>query len=145
MQHDALKKLHCVMLDTQKGYEVAVRDAETPQLKSFFETMVQLREKDHGAIHKALASMGEHPDDSGSFMAAVHKAATSARATLTGLDDNALSPFISGEENIIKEYDAALLEAFGDAGTSSMLREQKDTLLAKIAEMKAVKTAGDAV
>ena len=142
MTTDALKKLHTAMLDTREGYEVAERDAETPELKALFGEMVALRGKDHEAIHHALTQEGEKPDESGSFMATVHKTMTSARSAVTGIDAKALSPFISGEESILEEYDAAIKEASADGATRDMLTGQRSALSVKIAEMKSMKASG---
>ena len=138
MTTEALKKLHTAMLDTREGYEVAEKDAETPALKALFGQMITLRTADHEAIHLALGKMGEHPDDGGSFMATVHKSMTSIRAAVAGISTNALSPFITGEENIAKEYDAAIDEASADSALRDMLIDQQTALLAKIAEMMAM-------
>ena len=141
MAADALKKLHTAMLDTREGYEVAERDAATRALVSLFGAMIELLTKDHEEIHRALAGMGEHPDDSGSFMETVHKTVTSVRAAVTDLDADALSPFISGEKNILEEYDAAIGEIEADATIRDMLIEQKVALMSKVAEMEAMKAA----
>lgn len=141
MTTDALKKLHTAMLDTREGYEVAERDAETPALKTFFGQMIALRTKDHEAIHQALTQQGETPDESGSFMATVHKTMTSARSAVTGINASALSPFISGEQSIVEEYEEAIKEASTKGATRDMLSEQRNSLSAKIAEMKLMKAS----
>ena len=141
MTTDALKKLHTAMLDTREGYEVAEKDAETPALKTFFGHMIALRTKAHEEIHRALTQQGEKPDEGGSFMATVHKTMTSARSAVTGIDAKALSPFISGEESILEEYDAAIKEASADSATRDVLTGQRSALSAKIAEMKSMKAA----
>jgi hypothetical protein len=38
-----------------------------------FSEMIALKEKDHSELHAALLQLGEKPDDSGSFMATIHK------------------------------------------------------------------------
>lgn len=141
MTIDALKTLHTAMLDTCESYEVAERYATTPALKTFFEQMIALRAKDHEEIHLALTRQGKKPKEGMSFMATIHKTMTSARSTITGLDANALSPFIIGEDSIVDEYDKAIAEAAGNAPVSTMLTGQKITLETKIAEMKAFKAA----
>ena len=103
--------------------------------------MIALRSKDHQEIHHALSARGETPDESGSFMATVHKTMTSARSAVTGINAGALGPFISGEESILGEYDAAVEEASNDSATRDMLAKQKQGLFAKVAEMKAMKTS----
>jgi uncharacterized protein (TIGR02284 family) len=137
---DSLKKLHTSLVDTRNGYQKAAEDAETPALKSLFAQMVALKEKDHSELHAGLSRMGEKPDESGSFMSTVHETVISVRAAVTGLGSNALSSFVSGEEQIVKEYDDALKEGATDPAITATLTRQKQALLAKIAEMKALET-----
>lgn len=143
MPNEALETLHTAMLDTREGYEVAERDAETPDMKALFGRMIALRTHDHEQIHRALESKGVAPDDSGSFQATVHKVVTGARAAITGLDRDALSPFISGEEKILQTYDAAIDEAGDDSSVREMLASQRSALSAAIGEMKSLKAAAD--
>ena len=140
MATDALKTLHTAMLDTREGYEVAGRDATTPALKALFAEMIALRDKDHADIHRALYRDGDRVEDGGSYMGTLHKTLTSVRSMVTGIDTDALSPFIRGEEKIVETYDAAIEEALEDAATRDMLTEQQTTLLAKIADMRAMKS-----
>jgi Domain of unknown function (DUF2383) len=44
-------------------------------------------------------------------MGTVHKTVISVRSATTGLDENSLSSFASGEERIIDKYDEALADA----------------------------------
>ena len=88
-----------------------------------------------------MAQKGEKPDESGSFMTTVHKTMTSARSAVTGINANALSPFISGEESIFEEYDEAIKEASADSATRDMLTGRRSGLSAQIAEMKSMKAS----
>ena len=97
--------------------------------------MVALRDRHHEELHTLLRSGGETPDDSGSFMATVHKTVIGVRAAVTGLDKNSLSSFASGEEEIVDQYDKAIAEAKGGAG-EDVLTRQKAELTSKIADMK---------
>jgi uncharacterized protein (TIGR02284 family) len=139
MAADSLKKLHTALVDTRNGYEEAAKDAETPSIKAFFGEMVALKEKDHSELHAGLSKLGEKPDESGSFMSTVHKTVISVRSAVTGLGKNALSSFVMGEEQIVKEYDDALAET-STPEITAVLTRQKQTLLAKIAEMKRMET-----
>lgn len=140
MAADCLKKLHTALVDARNGYEKAAEDAETPALKSLFEEMIALKNRDHAELHAGLLRMGEHPNESGSFLSTVHRTVIGVRAAVTGLGTNALSSFVSGEEQIVKEYDDALQEVHGDPKITSTLTRQKQTLLTKIATMKALET-----
>ena len=136
---DELKKLHTYLVDNRKGYEEAASDAE-PELKAFFAGMVALKERDHAALHAALARLGERPDDSGSFMATVHETVISVRSALTGLGTNALGSFVMGEKQVVEQYDKAIEECANDPATAAELNAQRATLLGKISEMEVMKT-----
>ncbi|GLH76687.1 hypothetical protein SSBR45G_15950 [Bradyrhizobium sp. SSBR45G] len=136
MAADSLKTLHTALVDARNGYQEAAKDTETPALKSLFAEMIALKDRDHSELHDALTRMGETPDDSGSFMSTVHRTVISVRAAVTGLGTNALSSFVSGEEQIVADYDDALKDCAGDPAVTATLRRQRETLLAKIAEMK---------
>ncbi|MGJ4889441.1 ferritin-like domain-containing protein [Bradyrhizobium sp. HKCCYLR20261] len=140
MAADSLKTLHTSLVDARNGYQEAADDAETPALKALFAEMIALKERDHAELHDALRRMGETPDESGSFMSTVHQTVIRVRAAVTGLGTNALSSFVSGEEQILGQYDDALKDCAGDAATAATLRRQRETLQAKIAEMKQLAT-----
>ena len=135
---DAIKKLHTSMIDTRRAYEKAAGETADASLKSFFQSMITLRQTEHDSLHRALTEMGEKPDEDGSFMTTVHRAAIGIRASVTGIDRGALSAFASGEENILQEYDEALSQHDLHPETSELLRRQRSKLVDKIAAMKAM-------
>jgi uncharacterized protein (TIGR02284 family) len=139
MAADSLKKLHTSLVDDRKGYEKAVEDAE-PNVKSLFSEMAALKEKDHVELHAGLTKLGEKPDESGSFMATVHKTVIGVRAATTGLGTNSLSSFVMGEKQVVDEYDKAIEECSSDPDLVATLTRQKQTLIAKIAEMERIQT-----
>ena len=139
MAADSLKKLHTSLVDNHKGYEKAVEDAE-PNVKSLFGEMAALKEKDHAELHAGLTKLGEKPDEFGSFMATVHKTVIGVRAATTGLGTNSLSSFVMGEKQVVDEYDKAIEECSSDRDLVATLIRQKNTLLAKIAEMERIQT-----
>ncbi|WP_315719641.1 MULTISPECIES: PA2169 family four-helix-bundle protein [unclassified Bradyrhizobium] len=136
MAADSLKTLHTSLIDARNGYQEAAKDAETPALKALFAEMIALKERDHAELHDALRRMGETPDESGSFMSTVHQTVIRVRSALTGLGSNALSSFVSGEEQILSQYDDALTDCADDAATTATLTRQRASLQAKVAQMK---------
>ncbi|BAM90320.1 conserved hypothetical protein [Bradyrhizobium oligotrophicum S58] len=140
MAADSLKTLHTALIDARNGYQEAGKDAETPALAALFAAMIVLKERDHTELHDALTRMGEKTDESGSFMSAVHETVIRVRSAVTGLGTNALSSFVSGEEQIINQYDDALKDCAGDPAITATLRRQRERLLVKIAEMKQLAT-----
>ena len=135
---DALQKLHTTMLDTHDGYATAERDADDETLKLLFRRIIEQRERDHEELHAALTAQGKEPDDRRSVMAVVHKAAVDVRATVTGINESSLRPFISGEEDVLARYDAAIAEA-GGGSTGVMLQKQKKGIEAVVEAMRAYK------
>jgi len=138
---ESLKKLHTVLIDTHRGYEEALKearaDSSSSALAPLFREMIDLRGKAHMDIHEVLISLGEKPDDSGSFMTTVHRIAIDARAMVTGLNES-LPSFISGEEQVIAVYDETLEANAGNAKITDVLMRQKQSLRAEISKMKSL-------
>jgi hypothetical protein len=65
---DSLKALHTSLIDAEKGYEEAVKDADSADMEAIFEKMRSWHEQSHDEVHAILLSKGERPDESGSFM-----------------------------------------------------------------------------
>lgn len=135
MTAESLKKLHTSLVDNRKGYEKAVEDAE-PDVKALFTEMAALKAKHHAELHSGLTRLGEKPDESGSFMATVHKTVIGVRAATTGLGTNSLSSFVTGEKQVVEEYNEAIEECASDRELVETLTGQKQALLTKIAEME---------
>lgn len=134
--NDSLRTLRTALIDARKGYEEAVKDAEKPELKSIFQKMIVMHEQSHDTAHQVLVGRGETPDATGSFMAAVHKTVISVRSAVAGLDSKSLSSFASGEERIVKDYDATIEDNTDDVSVAEILAQQKSALLEMISEMK---------
>ena len=133
---DALKALHTALIDAEKGYDEAVKDADAAEMKALFENMRSVHHQSHNEVHAILLSKGEQPDESGSFMSLVHKTVISVRSTVTGLDRPSLHSFASGEEHILSAYDAAIRENQSDAAAVDKLTQRKNRLVEMVARMK---------
>jgi uncharacterized protein (TIGR02284 family) len=99
MAANSLKKLHTSLVDNRKGYEKAGEDAE-PNVKSLFSEMATLKEKAHAELHAGLMKLGEKPDESGSFMATVHKTVIGVRAATAELIGAVAATYLNG----VSEY-----------------------------------------
>jgi uncharacterized protein (TIGR02284 family) len=140
MAADSLKKLHTTLIDNCRGYQEAVKDAKDPASKALFSEMLTLKTNDHAELHRALLSIGERPDDSGSFMATVHETVIKVRSAVTGLGTNALPSFVMGEQQVIDEYKQAIADSSAYPATIEILNRQKAALQNKIAQMKTMET-----
>lgn len=138
MSAENLKKLHTSLVDNRKGYAEAVKDTDSPPLKTLFADMLALKERDHSELHACLTRLGEQPDDSGSFMATIHKTVIKVRSATTGLE-SALAAFVMGEEEVMGEYNKAIEECAADPTTVATLTRQRDALGSKITIMKGMK------
>jgi uncharacterized protein (TIGR02284 family) len=135
--NEALKSLHTSLVDAQKGYDEAIKDAQAPEMASFFEKMSALHLRAHEEVDAILLERGEIPDESGSFMSMVHKTVISVRSAITGLDRSSLSSFADGEKRLVGLYDEAIAENRDDAATVAELQQSRSELLGMIAQMEA--------
>jgi uncharacterized protein (TIGR02284 family) len=138
MAAENLKKLHTALVDTRAAYELALKDTGDEDVARICKEMISLRHTDHQQLHQSLILAGEEPEENGSFMSVVHETVIGVRAALTGISKKTLPAFASGEEHIVEEYDLALREASNDPKMIELLTSQKNALLAKIAEMRAM-------
>ena len=132
---DELKSLHTALVDARHGYEEAIKDAETPELKALFQRMHDQHGRAHADVHRLLEGMGERPDEAGSFMSTVHEAVIGVRSAVVGLGKASLSSFASGEAHTIAHYDDAIRAMAGASGAEALTRD-RDELRGMVDEMK---------
>jgi uncharacterized protein (TIGR02284 family) len=134
----SLASLHTALIDARNGYDEAIRDAEEPELKAIFSRLKLAHEKAHAELHNLLLARGLKPDDGGSFMSTVHKTMISVRSAVTGLNEEALSAFVEGEERIVEDYNRAIKDNPDDAAVVGLLQQQKAALQDEIVGMTAI-------
>ena len=139
---DTFKSLHTALVDSRKGYEEALEDAEGKALTPLFRDMIALRLEHAAQLAALLQREGETVDDAGSFMAIVHRAVINIRSVITGLDESILPGLIDGEERILGYYDEALKEA--SAAETPLLTAQRDAVDRKVVGMKGMKHSAPA-
>lgn len=132
---DNLKSLHTILIDSKHGYEEALADAEGHGMTQLFRDMISLRIKDGDEIATELVTLGERPDESGSFMTTVNRAIISLRSLFGGLDESVLPGLIDGEKRIVTYYDSAL-ETAASSVDREILTRQRQNLLKVIADLE---------
>lgn len=140
-QRTALASLYTAIIDARNGYAEAVKDAERPDMRTLFETMIVLHAAAVQELRPAIEARDGTVDDRGSIMSTVNETVVSIRSAVTGLNEPALSAFASGEERILHAYDKAIQEAAGDPALSQRLARQRDALRDKVVSMKSVSGA----
>ena len=133
---DRLKSLHATLIDSRNGYDEALADAEGKGLTTLFQEMRAIHGKDADDIGRMLLRHGETPDSQGSFMSVVNRTIISVRSLFSDLDEKILPGLIDGEERVIAYYDEAIQSVPSGDPDVSILREQREALLQKIAGMK---------
>jgi uncharacterized protein (TIGR02284 family) len=141
-EHSHLNALYTSIVDARNGYGVAAEDASREDMRALFENMIALHEAALNQLRPELEARGEKPNDDGSFMSTVNETVVSVRSAVTGLAENALSAFASGEERILKGYDRAIEEAIGDRPLADTLARQRQELAAHVGEMRATAEKG---
>ncbi|TCP43274.1 DUF2383 domain-containing protein [Rhodovulum marinum] len=103
---DALATAHTRTVDVLAGHEKMVEKAEAP----FRPTAIRFRDL-HRRHARSLAALllgaGCDPDEDGSFMAHVNRLVVGTRALLDEIDKNTMDQIRSGEETVIKAFEAA--------------------------------------
>lgn len=133
---DALTSLHTALIDSRKGYEAALENADGKGLGPLFREMITLRSAHADEISGVLTRRGHKPSEDGSFMATVHWAVINVRALVTGLDESILPGLIDGEKRIVGYYDDAIKAVAGESDIGPVLERQRGQVQAKIAEMQ---------
>jgi uncharacterized protein (TIGR02284 family) len=134
---EALKKLHTAAIDARNGYQEALDDAKGQGLSGLFAEMVALHAGDADELRQALAKVGVHAHENGSFMSVVHETIMDVRSLFGGLGKSVLPGLIDGEERNVGTYDHALEEDPDPRSPfSSIVLRQRDRLAAKLAAMK---------
>lgn len=135
MSNTQLQDLHTALIDANEGYEKAIEKAEVPGVLSMFKEMHALHSRAHADLHRALSNAGEQPDDDGSFMSTVHRAAISVRSAVSGIDEDALPSFADGEDRIGEKYNEAI-EDESDGSIKAMLQSHRSAHQTAVARMR---------
>ncbi|MDP2358997.1 MAG: PA2169 family four-helix-bundle protein [Beijerinckiaceae bacterium] len=134
---DPLRKLHTVLIDSRKGYEEALTDADGNDIAPLFREMINLRDEHHAEIDAHVREAGETPDESGSFLSVVHRTIFKIRALVNANDNTVIPGMIDGEERIVTFYDDVLRSAPPPA-VASTLNGQVMRVREQIAKMQAM-------
>jgi len=136
---DELKSLHTRAIDARHGYEEALEDAEGRGMTSLFSKMIVLHTTNADELAAALSSMGQQPDESGSFMSIVHRTIMSVRSLFGGLDESVVSGLVDGEKRNVAAYADALGSQDISAEMRALLERQRDRIEDAISLMEQIK------
>jgi uncharacterized protein (TIGR02284 family) len=95
--------------DGQNGFLEAAENAQSPELKEFFNKVSLERSQCVGELQQQVHALGGDPENTGSTAGALHRAWIDIKGTLTGRDDQSiLNEVERGEDSAVAAYKDAL-------------------------------------
>lgn len=129
-RHAALVKLYDRSIDAAKGYVTMVEKAE-PSFRDTAEQFRALHARQVDLLARLLADLGVDASPDGTMMGTVNKAVVTMRAFFDEIDADVMDQIRSGEDWVLKAFDAAITENQAH-GFSTTLRELRDDLQKQI-------------
>lgn len=124
-------------IDAQKGFEKAVENTKSGNLKSYFMDRSQERAQFVSDLRSELTHYGEKYKESGSAAASVHRGWMDFKSMFSSDDNESmLEEAIRGEEKALNEYDEALEPGEVPETTATLLRKQRETIHSGLAKLR---------
>ncbi len=130
---DQLELLVKINIDRTKGYSVAARDVEDPQLKALFEKLEKESEGFADDLGQVLKKYKQTPPETGTTAARFHQFWIDIKDKLLGKDRDAiLSSCETGDETALATYTEALAhEKIQTLPDIQILLEGQQTIIAQ--------------
>ncbi len=129
---DALIALQDRTLDTLKGFAKMVALAD-PAFHDIAERFRALHARHADTLARVLADLGIGAEADGTLMGTVNETVITFRAFFDTIDEDVMDQVRSGEDWVLKSFDAAIA-AQDDAGLTARLREMRGELVGLLAE-----------
>ena len=95
--------------DGQEGFRTCSQNVKDANLKAVFTSGAQRCDEGARELETTIRGLGGEPTDSGSISGSMHRAWTSLRSSITGMDDHAiLAECERGEDSAESVYEKAL-------------------------------------
>ncbi len=95
--------------DGQNGFLEAAENAQSPELKEFFNKVSLERSQCVGELQQQVHGLGGDPENTGSTAGALHRTWIDIKGTLTGRDDQTiLDEAERGEDSAVEAFQDAL-------------------------------------
>jgi hypothetical protein len=125
----ALSALSVRSLDSVKGFARMVESAEL-EFRDTAERFRALHAHHADALARMLVDLGVKADADGGVMGLVNQAVVTFRAFFDDIDEDVMDQVRSGEDWILKSFDAAIAEAAGSVTDLRAMRAQLTDLMA---------------
>jgi len=107
-EKNTMKDLLIRLVDSREGYKDAAEHAEQERHKKMFSDLSEKRGEYAEDIRKALSGYGEQFDTDGSFEAGVHRFFMGIKDKLGGDDEELMESILTGESNLLEQYQSAI-------------------------------------
>ncbi|MBU2973227.1 MULTISPECIES: PA2169 family four-helix-bundle protein [Zobellia] len=112
--------------DAEKGYKKAAENADSPNLKAYFDNKSRERAQFNNALRTEMIASYDSIDDNSSFTGSIHRAWMDIKALFSAdNDESMLEEAIRGDKAAIEEYDEVLDDATLPASIAALIRDQK--------------------
>lgn len=137
-EKNTMKDLLIRLVDSREGYKDAAENAEQERHKKMFSDLSQKRGEYAEEIRKALSAHGEQYDTDGSFEAGVHRFFMNIKDKLGGDDEELMESILTGESNLLEQYEGAIKSCKTDTIILEKLQKQHKEVISnyKLLEAK---------
>ncbi|MCW3477150.1 PA2169 family four-helix-bundle protein [Limobrevibacterium gyesilva] len=95
-------------LDSADGYSEAAKEARNPRFTTLFQARATERQHLIRQLQAEVVRLGGAPEDSGTMLAAAHRAFLNLKSSVTGSDQSVVDEVEAGEDHVKAKFEAAL-------------------------------------
>ena len=130
--------------DAEKGYRKAIKDADSPKLKTYFTRQAAHRAQHANELDKAIRDLNATPVENGSSTGSIHRAWIDIKTAFTGNDDEAvLEECIRGDKAAVEEYQEVLDNETYLHEAKSIVRSQLQSIQNTLSTIKGLEDIED--
>lgn len=130
--------------DAEKGYRKAAENADSRNLKSFFERKSTQRKQFNESLKRELVASYDEIDDDGSFTGTMHRAWMDVKSFFSGdNDESMLEEAIRGDKAAVEEYEEVLRDELLPMSVGTIIRDQLMKIKSDLSKIKTMEDLRD--
>ncbi len=123
-EKDVCKDLLIRLIDSRDGYKDAGAHADQERHQKMFGDLANKRHEYSEELRTALASHGCNYETDGTFLAGAHRFFMEIKDKLGGDDESLLESILTGESNLLEQYEDAIEKVKTDTDLLQKLQNQ---------------------
>ncbi len=125
--------------DAEKGYMKAAENADSANLKNYFEKKARDRKIFNESLKRELVTNYDEIDDDGTFGGTVHRAWMDVKAFFSGdNDESMLEEAIRGDKSAVEEYEEVLEDTTLPNSIAMLVRDQQMKIRTDLNKIKSL-------